>query len=702
MYLRRSHGCRPALIVMLIAVGALVLSSCDWTQFRFGPEGTGFNPVESTIGTSNVAGLQQRWSETSGVPGTESSPVVANGVVFANSSAGRLDAFDAATGSAKWSFTDNSGWAAPSPAVVSGVVYDIANDGVVYAIDAASGTTRWSKRVDVSGPFTVANGVMYVAGTSLYALNAATGATFFPATLTAPIYGGTPAVANGVVYTTPCCLAYDVLAFNATTGALLRTAVPNLLSPRGPYGAAAVANGVLYVIANDPIDGGTLMALNAKTGALLWSAASGSSSPAVANGVVYAKAPGGTLSAFNATTGAPIWSTPSGGTAIASSPVIANGVVYAGDSNGKLDAFDAKTGTVLWSSPATGSAVQPVVADGVVYAGSDEGHLYAYGLPVLGAALTVSPTFGPDYGTVLDGTSSPETTFTVTNFGSSATAISDDVAGADPTQFRVTSDTCSGATLTGHASCTIGVRFSPTLPGPRTATLTARAATGSTASAVLSGTGNPFTIDPAGHDYGYVVAGTSTPPTTFTVTNHSVSPLIPTVASLAGTPFTATSDTCSGATLDPRATCRLSLTFTAPNVNIPTPYNANLSVSSTPGPTTTVGLAGFATPIAILPATNNYGTVPVGSGAQATFTIKNVESSTVFAPLYQSSVTGDGFSITSDGCNGITLAGGATCTIVVTFTPSAAGTTYNGDLVVYAAEYGLFEMNHASLIGTGG
>ena len=95
---------RVVVVTVLLAVGALLVSSCDWAQSRYGPDGTGFNPFENTIGASNVAGLQRRWSEMSRVPSFESSPVVANGVVYASSSDGRLDAFDAATGTAKWSF----------------------------------------------------------------------------------------------------------------------------------------------------------------------------------------------------------------------------------------------------------------------------------------------------------------------------------------------------------------------------------------------------------------------------------------------------------------------------------------------------------------------------------------------------------------------------------------------------------------------
>ena len=52
------------------------------------------------------------------------------------------------------------------------------------------------------------------------------------------------------------------------------------------HSSPAVANGVVYVGSND----GNVYALNASTGAMLWSYTTGGgvySSPAVANGVVY-------------------------------------------------------------------------------------------------------------------------------------------------------------------------------------------------------------------------------------------------------------------------------------------------------------------------------------------------------------------------------------------------------------------------------
>jgi len=68
----------------------------------------------------------------------------------------------------------------------------------------------------------------------------------------------------------------------------------------GSNSSPAVANGVVYFPAGD----GNLIALNASTGALLWSYTIGSeSSPAVVNGMVYVGSDDGSVYAFGLTGG---------------------------------------------------------------------------------------------------------------------------------------------------------------------------------------------------------------------------------------------------------------------------------------------------------------------------------------------------------------------------------------------------------------
>jgi glucose dehydrogenase len=139
----------------------------------------------------------------------------------------------------------------------------------------------------------------------------------------------------------------------------------------------AVADGMVYAGSLD----GHLYALNASSGALVWSYPMGSvsySSPAVANGVVYVGSYDANLYALNASAGTLLWKYTTGYN-INSSPMVANGAVYVSSWDDSLYALNASTGTLLWKYT-TGSSIMlssPAFANGVVYVGSDDDNLYA-------------------------------------------------------------------------------------------------------------------------------------------------------------------------------------------------------------------------------------------------------------------------------------------------------------------------------------
>src|ERR1019366_8440801 len=60
-----------------------------------------------------------------------------------------------------------------------------------------------------------------------------------------------------------------------------------------------------------------------------------------------------------------------------SSPTVANGVVYFGSNDGNLYASNASTGALLWKSETYYYYSSPTVANGVVYFGSGDHNLYA-------------------------------------------------------------------------------------------------------------------------------------------------------------------------------------------------------------------------------------------------------------------------------------------------------------------------------------
>jgi outer membrane protein assembly factor BamB len=143
----------------------------------------------------------------------------------------------------------------------------------------------------------------------------------------------------------------------------------------------AVANGMVYVGSEDH----NLYALDAASGHKHWSYETGDSisfsSPAVANGMVYVGSEDHNLYALDAASGRKHWSYQTKGF-IDSSPAVVKGIVYVGSTDGSLYALDAASGRKQWSYQ-TGYYVasSPTVVNGVVYVGSDDHSLYAIALP---------------------------------------------------------------------------------------------------------------------------------------------------------------------------------------------------------------------------------------------------------------------------------------------------------------------------------
>ncbi len=191
-----------------------------------------------------------------------------------------------------------------------------------------------------------------------------------------------PAVANGIVYFGS--EDQNVYALNANTGAKLWSYTTDSSVDSSP----AVSKGVVYIGSFT----GNVYALKAKTGAKLWSHTTGSwvlSSPAVANGVAYVGSQDGKVYALNAKTGAEVWSY-TARPYVYSSPVVANGVVYFGSDDYNVYALNANTGAKLWSY-ATGNSVDsgPSVADGEVYISSEDGKVYVFALKSISAGTGI-------------------------------------------------------------------------------------------------------------------------------------------------------------------------------------------------------------------------------------------------------------------------------------------------------------------------
>ena len=310
----------------------------------------------------------------------------------------------------KWTFPANLPIYA-SPVVANGTAY-VASYGDLFSVDVNTGEFLWGfwpyGSIDASP--VVANGVVYVGSDgspyNLFALNARTGDVLWQAKTSSPVSkDGAIALANGVLY-----IAADngVEARDANTGALLWQ--QSLLTSSG----LAVADGMVYV----STESYSVCGLDAGTGKVLWTYYTGynwyPSTPAAVNNVVYAGTGESHLLALNAKTGKLIWKAATDG-AVNFPPAVANGVLYVatgtGISSGYLEALTASTGALIWEYGIGDQTRAPVVANGVVYGGAPNDFWafdaatgqFLWGYPT-GGAVYSSPAVanGVLYGTSAD------------------------------------------------------------------------------------------------------------------------------------------------------------------------------------------------------------------------------------------------------------------------------------------------------------
>ena len=117
------------------------------------------------------------------------------------------------------------------------------------------------------------------------------------------------------------------------------------------------------------------------------------SSPVVVGGVVYFGAGDGTFYALNAATGAKIWSYHADNSQITALPAVANGILYVVSGSGVLDAFGQAGSPSVVLSPQAGLAGSVVMASGCGFS----------------AGSTVTATFG-DSPIALSGISQADST----------------------------------------------------------------------------------------------------------------------------------------------------------------------------------------------------------------------------------------------------------------------------------------------------
>ena len=307
------------------------------------------------------------------------------------------------------------------------------------------------------------------------------------------------------------------------------------------------------------------------------------------------------------------------------------------------------------------------------------------GVALSGTGVAPAASLAPPahaFGSVVVGATSANQIFVLTNTGTAPLLVGTaTLVGADPSAFEITADGCASQTVAPSATCSVSVRFAPTVNGARSASLSipSDAAT-SPSTAALTGTGvSPAVgLSPTSHAFADQLAGTTSAPHTFTVTNTGSAPLHLGTLSLAGadpSQFAVSSDGCSSATVAPTTSCTVDVSFAPAG---PGAKSAGLRVPSDAASSPDeIGLSGVGTAPAVSldPASQAFGNQLVGgSSAAQTFTARN--SGTSDLHIGSVSITGADageFSSSADGCSSTTLAPAAYCTVVVGFDPTSTG-----------------------------
>jgi hypothetical protein len=309
--------------------------------------------------------------------------------------------------------------------------------------------------------------------------------------------------------------------------------------------------------------------------------------------------------------------------------------------------------TVSTTSPGVTPVVAPLTGTGIL-----AGSLSATPAVVTFGALTVG------------GTSAPQTV-TLSNAGATTLNGVQYLLAGD---YGLPQNTC-GAQIASGATCTFTVNFSPSQPGTRIGSVTVKSTNAGFTPLVvgLTGTGlaaASLVVTPASLSFGQVAAGTNSVAQQLTVQN-------PGTGALAGlriatsAPFSVGSGSC-GTTLAAGAGCSAPVTFTpvtgGSQSGVVTVSSSSLGVAAVMVPVSGTGVLPGA--LSVTPAAVSFPATTVGTASSA-MSVMVANSGGLAVAGLAIGISGD-FKSTASSCTA-TLAGGASCTVLVAFEPTLSG-----------------------------
>lgn len=328
---------------------------------------------------------------------------------------------------------------------------------------------------------------------------------------------------------------------------------------------------------------------------------------------------------------------------------------------------------VSFAPTGTGSRSATVTMTTNTRAGDLAASLSGTGLP--GGVIVLTP-LRVDFGALLDSQTSPAQFVTLANTGTAPAALQPFTISGP---FRITANSC-GASLAPNTSCTLGIVFMPTSPGPATGNLVVTD-DGGTQTAILTGTGQAAASDTLSVTvltFAPQQLGTTSAQQQVLLTNGGDAALNGIGIRISGD-FTVVNQ--CGASLPGHSSCAMLVAYAPQTLgaesgqlivqDLMQQQTVSLSGSGVPPPLAPPGSGGGAGLATVAPLKIDFGVEGVAALSSAqTITLIN-SGATVLSSIAVSA--SQGFNIVANACTS-PLNPGASCTAQVVFAPQAPGT----------------------------
>jgi outer membrane protein assembly factor BamB len=306
----------------------------------------------------------------------DSTPAIADGIVYVGAEDEFLYALHLSTGKEKWRY--KAGPIKAPVAVRGGAVYTGNLDGVFHCVDAATGKKLWTFEASAeisSGSSFAGDRVLFgCADETLFCLSGK-GKKLWTFRVPGGPVMATPALIQNRTFVAGCDSTLHVIDADAGK----EVSAVELGSQVGA--TAAVRGDHLYV----GTMGNQVLAVDWKQGKIEWTfepkknAQAFFSSPAVTDRLIVVGSRDRRVHALDRKTGQEVWSFVTRNR-VDSSPVVVGGRVYAGSMDGNLYVLDLAKGTELAKHELDGAIIgSPAVAGGCLVIGTDKGTIYCLG-----------------------------------------------------------------------------------------------------------------------------------------------------------------------------------------------------------------------------------------------------------------------------------------------------------------------------------